>query len=87
MHIDDLAELFDVEIDEDEVDTVGGLLTKALGGCPIPGVDAEVAGLRSPLSGWPVDGTGIATVVVRAPAETESECWRAAGDDRGGDIA
>ncbi|MFZ1287182.1 MAG: hemolysin family protein [Candidatus Phosphoribacter sp.] len=45
MHIDDLAELFDVEIDEDEVDSVGGLLTKALGRVPFAGAHAGVAGL------------------------------------------
>ena len=31
--IDELGELFDLDIDDDEVDTVGGLLAKALGGC------------------------------------------------------
>ena len=38
MHIDDLAELFDVEIDEDEVDTVGGLIGKTIGRVPIAGL-------------------------------------------------
>jgi CBS domain containing-hemolysin-like protein len=45
MYVDDLAELFRVTIDEDEVDTVGGLLGKAIGLVPIPGSHAEVAGL------------------------------------------
>ncbi|HRW18461.1 MAG TPA: hemolysin family protein [Dermatophilaceae bacterium] len=46
MSIDDLAELFDLdEIDEDEVDTVGGLLTKAIGRIPFAGAHAPVAGL------------------------------------------
>ncbi|MEO7060531.1 MAG: transporter associated domain-containing protein, partial [Lapillicoccus sp.] len=45
MDIDDLADLFDVEIDEEEVDTVAGLLSKAIGRVPIPGSHAEVAGL------------------------------------------
>ena len=43
--IDDLAELFDVEIEEDEVDSVGGLLAKALGRVPIPGATAAVHGI------------------------------------------
>ena len=43
--IDDLAELFDVEIDEDEVDSVGGLLAKAIGRVPIPGATATVHGV------------------------------------------
>lgn len=45
MDIDDLAELFDVTIDEDDVDTVGGLLTKVIGRVPIVGSSGTVAGL------------------------------------------
>ncbi len=45
MSIDDLADSFDVTIDEEEVDTVGGLLAKAIGRVPIPGSHAGVAGL------------------------------------------
>ncbi len=45
MDIDDLADLLDVEIDEEEVDTVGGLLTKAIGRVPITGSHGQVAGL------------------------------------------
>ena len=45
MNIDDLGDLFDVDIDEEEVDTVGGLLAKAIGRVPIPGSHAPVAGL------------------------------------------
>ena len=43
--IDDLAELFDVELEEDDVDSVGGLLAKHLGKVPIPGSEVEVEGL------------------------------------------
>jgi CBS domain containing-hemolysin-like protein len=45
MDIDDLADLFDVEIEEDEVDTVGCLIGKTLGRVPIVGSHCEVAGL------------------------------------------
>jgi len=45
MGIDDLGELFDVELDDDEVDTVGGLLAKALGRVPIVGSTVEVDGI------------------------------------------
>src|SRR5690349_17898150 len=45
MGIDDLGELFDLEIDDDEVDTVGGLLAKALGRVPIVGSSVEVQGV------------------------------------------
>lgn len=45
MSIDDLGELFDIELDDDEVDTVGGLLAKALGRVPIVGSAVHVHGL------------------------------------------
>jgi CBS domain containing-hemolysin-like protein len=45
MSIDDLGELFDMELDDDEVDTVGGLLAKALGRVPIVGSHVEVHGV------------------------------------------
>jgi CBS domain containing-hemolysin-like protein len=45
--VEDLAELFDVELPEDDdVETVGGLLARALGRVPIEGASAEVGGLR-----------------------------------------
>ncbi|MEC5191303.1 MULTISPECIES: hemolysin family protein [unclassified Arthrobacter] len=45
MSVEDLGELFDLELDDDEVDTVGGLLAKALGRVPIVGSTVEVHGL------------------------------------------
>ncbi|MFF1251692.1 hemolysin family protein [Pseudarthrobacter sp. NPDC058329] len=45
MSIDDLGELFDIELDDDEVDTVGGLLAKALGRVPIVGSNVVVDGV------------------------------------------
>jgi CBS domain containing-hemolysin-like protein len=43
--VDDLDEIVGVEIDDDEVDSVGGLMAKHLGKVPIPGSRVEVAGL------------------------------------------
>ena len=37
----DLADLYDVDIDDDDVDTVGGLLTKYVGRLPVLGSRAE----------------------------------------------
>ncbi|MCT9867917.1 hemolysin family protein [Paenarthrobacter aurescens] len=45
MSIDDLGELFDIDLEDDEVDTVGGLLAKALGQVPIVGSSVEVNGI------------------------------------------
>jgi CBS domain containing-hemolysin-like protein len=43
--VDELGDLFDIELDDDDVDSVGGLLTKALGKLPLPGATATVDGL------------------------------------------
>ena len=43
--VDDLEEVVGVEIEDDEVDSVGGLMAKHLGKVPIPGSTVEVAGL------------------------------------------
>jgi CBS domain containing-hemolysin-like protein len=45
MGIDDLADHFAVEIDEEEVETVGGLIGKTIGRVPILGSHCEVAGV------------------------------------------
>ena len=45
LHIEDLGELFGVRLEDEEVDTVGGLLAKALGRVPIAGAKARVGGL------------------------------------------
>ena len=65
MHIDDLAELFDVTIEEDEVDTVGGLLAKTNGLVPILGSHCEVAGLSLTAERMAGRRHRIATVIVR----------------------
>jgi CBS domain containing-hemolysin-like protein len=44
--VEDLEELYDVELPHDDVETVGGLLARALGRGPIPGATAEVGGLK-----------------------------------------
>ena len=43
--VDDLDEIVGIEIDDDEVDTVGGLMAKHLGKVPIPGSTVAVEGL------------------------------------------
>ena len=43
--VDDLDEIVGVSIEDDEVDSVGGLMAKYLGKVPIPGSTVEVAGL------------------------------------------
>jgi len=43
--VDDLADLYDIEIEDDDVDTVGGLLTKYVGRLPEGGSRAELEDL------------------------------------------
>jgi CBS domain containing-hemolysin-like protein len=65
MPIDELGELFDLELDDDEVDTAGGLLAKVLGKVPLVGSSAEIGGLR--LTADRVEGRRkqVATLLVR----------------------
>ena len=43
--VDELGELFDLDLDDDEVDSVGGLLAKILGRMPVEGSVASTSGL------------------------------------------
>ncbi|HUS20802.1 MAG TPA: hemolysin family protein [Aeromicrobium sp.] len=70
--IDDLAELFDVRIPDEDVDSVGGLLAKHLGMVPIPGSSAEVSGLLLRAEGPTGRRNRIATVHVSRVHADES---------------
>ncbi|WP_062442343.1 hemolysin family protein [Herbidospora daliensis] len=61
----ELEELFDTEIESEDVDTVGGLLAHALGRVPIAGSEATVAGLRLTADELAGRRNRISTVVVR----------------------
>ncbi len=61
-NIEDLGEVFGIELDDDEVDSVGGLLTKGLGRLPAVGASVEVSGLR--LTAERVEGRRLRTVIV-----------------------
>ncbi|MBU3062956.1 hemolysin family protein [Nocardia sp. NEAU-G5] len=71
LSLEDLGELFDTEIDEEDVDTVGGLLGHALERVPLPGSKAVIHGLQLRGEGG-ADARGrvrIHTVVVRRAPE------------------
>jgi CBS domain containing-hemolysin-like protein len=63
--VEDLGEIFDVELPADEVETVGGLLAQSLGRVPIPGSFAIVDGLRLVAEGTTGRRNRIDTVLVR----------------------
>lgn len=73
MAIDDFAELFEVSITEDDVDTVGGLLTKLLGRVPLVGATVQIEGLTLRAERMAGRRHQIATVSVdRQPPTPES---------------
>jgi len=63
--VDELGELFDLELEDDDVDSVGGLLTKALGRLPVAGSTASVAGLDLTAERTEGRRKRISTVLVR----------------------
>jgi CBS domain containing-hemolysin-like protein len=72
--IEDLGEIFGVELPADEVETVGGLLAQTLGRVPIPGATVDVAGLHLIAEGTTGRRNRIDSVLVRrSEAEPETE--------------
>ncbi|MCA2183423.1 hemolysin family protein [Nonomuraea glycinis] len=80
MPVDELAELFDTEIEVDDVETVGGLLAHALGRVPIAGSQAEVAGLQLTAESLAGRRNRISTVVARRVAPAEGDVVPAAAE-------
>ncbi|GGR36108.1 MULTISPECIES: hemolysin family protein [Agromyces] len=66
--IDELGELFGLELDDDDVDTVGGLLAKALGRLPQRGDRASTSGLELEAERTEGRRRRISTVLVSADA-------------------
>ena len=78
--VDELRELFDVELeleDEEEYDTVGGLIYHRIGGVPAPGDIVNVDGLT--LTVESTDGRRVGKVLVVRHPRDES---RSHDDDR-----
>lgn len=75
MPVDDLAEMFDVEIESEDVDSVGGLLGAEIGMVPIVGSWCEVAGLRLTAERMAGRRRRVATVLVTRvePEEQDQE--------------
>ncbi|MFC8797465.1 hemolysin family protein [Promicromonospora sp. NPDC057138] len=71
--VDELGDLFDLRLDDDDVDTAGGLLAKVLGKVPLAGSSVEVGGVH--LEAERVEGRRkqISTILVHRtePADPE----------------
>ncbi|WP_448221454.1 hemolysin family protein [Gordonia iterans] len=65
--VEDLGELYDVDLADDDVETVGGLLAWKLGRVPLPGARVKIAGLMLTAEGGPnrVGRQRITSVLVR----------------------
>ncbi|MGO2746259.1 hemolysin family protein [Microbacterium sp.] len=72
LSLDDVGDLFGIELEDEDVDSIGGLLGKAVDQIPQPGVTATIDGLVLTGGASRGRGRGIATVFVeRAPAPAE----------------
>jgi CBS domain containing-hemolysin-like protein len=83
-HVDDLEEVCGVAIEDDDVDTVGGLMAKHLGRVPIPGSATEVGGLRFQAEGPAGRRNRIATVLITPTTPSSPEADEDQADDRQG---
>ena len=73
LSLGEVGDLFDIELDDEDVDSIGGLLGKALGQVPQPGSTAEVQGLVLTGGASRGRGRGIATVFVERALHEEEE--------------
>lgn len=73
--VDDLDELFGFDVEEEDVDSVGGLMAKHLGRVPIPGSSVEAHGLRFEAEQVAGRRNRVGTVLIRraAPAHEEDD--------------
>jgi putative hemolysin len=81
--VDDLAELFDTQLgleDDDEYDTVGGLIYHRIGGVPSPGDEIDVDGLH--LTVESTDGRRVGKVLVRRDPSQVDGGVAVSDDDR-----
>ncbi len=78
LSLEDVGDLFGLELEDDDVDSIGGLLGKALGQVPQPGATAVVDGLVLTGGASRGRGRGIATVFVERAAHGDD-----AADDEG----
>ncbi|MBA3265827.1 MAG: HlyC/CorC family transporter [Nocardioidaceae bacterium] len=73
LDIDELGDLFGIEIEDKDVETVGGLMAKHLGKVPIPGAEVVCEGLRLQAESLAGRRNKVVTIVVTlAPGSDET---------------
>lgn len=73
MPISDLAEMFGLEIEDDDVDSAGGLLIKGLGRVPLQGAKAEIDGLVLQAERFEGRRKRLATVLAARSADSATD--------------
>lgn len=73
VHVEEVGDLFGLELDDEDVDTVGGLLSKALGRVPIAGARAHVGGLLLTADRFEGRRNQLATVLVERDPDAAPE--------------
>ncbi|MFH8249949.1 hemolysin family protein [Microbacterium sp. B2969] len=84
--LDEVGDLFGLELDDEDVDSIGGLLGKALGRVPQPGATVEYAGLVLTGGASAGRGRGLATVFVERSDTLEAADEAFGGRPRTGEI-
>jgi CBS domain containing-hemolysin-like protein len=72
MPLDEVGELFGVELEDEDVETIGGLMAKHLGKVPIPGAEVTCHGLHLQAESLAGRRNKVVTVVA-TPQETDAE--------------
>ncbi|MPZ59725.1 MAG: DUF21 domain-containing protein [Propionibacteriales bacterium] len=67
LSLDDLGEALDVHLDDEDVDSVGGLMAKHLGRVPIPGAEVTIESLRFVAEAPSGRRNRLGTVIVSRP--------------------
>ncbi len=78
--VDELGELFDVKIDDEDIETVGGLMAKHLGKVPIPGAEVTCEGLHLQAEALAGRRNKVVTVVVSRVEMDRDEAHQPAAD-------
>ena len=82
LHLDELSERLGVELEDDDVDTVGGLLAKHLGRVPIPGAKVRLHGVELIAESSQGRRNRIGTVLVRRVTDEPDDVALEAADAR-----
>ena len=83
LHVDELAERLGIELQDDDVDTVGGLLAKQLGRVPIPGAQVWVQGVELTAESARGRRNRIGTLLVRRVEDEPTVTGHRPADDEG----